>query len=45
MSKSEGVFLVSMIKLGGSFGIILEGDCQELEATSTLELLVTFGMS
>jgi hypothetical protein len=28
-----------------SFGMILEGDCHEVEVTPNLELLVTFGMS
>jgi hypothetical protein len=30
---------------GGSFGMSLEGDCNAVEVTSNLELLLTFGMS
>jgi hypothetical protein len=43
--KTEGKFLVTKFKFGGSFGMILEGDCHEVEVTPILELLVTFGMS
>jgi hypothetical protein len=33
------------IQFGGSFGMSLEGDCHEVEATPNLKLLVTFGLS
>ena len=37
--------LTHQIRIGGSFGMSLEGDCRELEVIQNLELLVTFGMS
>ncbi len=43
--KSEGKFLVATYKFGGSFGMSLKGDCDEVEVTPNLELLVNFGMS
>jgi hypothetical protein len=42
---SEGKSLVTKFEFGGSFGMSLEGDCNELEVTSILELFVTLGMS
>jgi hypothetical protein len=41
----EGKFLVTKFEFGGSFCICLEGDCNEVEVTLNLELLVTFVMS
>jgi hypothetical protein len=43
--ESEGKFLATKFEFGGSFGTSLEGDCQEVEVTPNLELLVTFGFS
>jgi hypothetical protein len=43
--RPEGKFLVTKFEFGGSFGMRLEGDCQEVEINPNLELLVTFGMS
>jgi hypothetical protein len=42
-----GKFLVTNFEVGGSFGMSVGGggDCHEVEVTSILELLVTFGMS
>jgi hypothetical protein len=42
---TEGKFLVTQFEFGGSFGMSYEGDCNEVEVTPNLELLVTFGMS
>jgi hypothetical protein len=42
-SFSEGKFLVTKFEFGESFGMSLEGDCQEVEVTPNLELLVAFG--
>jgi hypothetical protein len=36
---------VTKFKFGGSFGMSLEGDCNEFEVTLNLESFVTFGMS
>ncbi len=44
MERTEGKFLVTKFEFGGSFGISLEGGCNEVEVTPNLELLVTFGM-
>jgi hypothetical protein len=41
----EGKFLVLKFEFGGSFDMSLEGDCQKVEVTPNLELLVTFGRS
>jgi hypothetical protein len=41
---SEGKLLVTKFELEGSFGMILEGDCHEVEVTPNLELFVSFGM-
>jgi hypothetical protein len=38
-------FLLTKFEFGGSFGTILEGDCQELEVSLDLELLIIFVMS
>jgi hypothetical protein len=43
--RSESKFLVPKFKFGGSFGMNLEGDCQELEVTPNFKLSVPFGMS
>ncbi len=34
---SGGKFLVIKIEFGGSFGMILEGDCHEVKVTPNLE--------
>jgi hypothetical protein len=43
--NAEGKFLVTKFEFGGSVGMILEGDCYEVEVTLNMVLLVTFGMS
>ncbi len=47
-SSPEGKIFVTKFELGGSFGMILEGDCPVVEVTTNLEFLVTcyeFGVS
>jgi hypothetical protein len=34
-----------MFEFGGSFGMSLEGDCDEVEVTPYLEMLVAFGVT
>jgi hypothetical protein len=41
----EGKFLVTKFEVGGSLGMILEGDCHVLEVNPNLELLIIFGMT
>jgi hypothetical protein len=43
--KYEAKFLVNKFELGGSFGKILEGDCDKVKVTLNSVLFVTFGMS
>ncbi len=41
----EGKFLVTKCEFGVSFGMSLEGDCDEVKVTPNLELMVTFDMN
>jgi hypothetical protein len=43
--NTESKVLVTTFEVGGRFGMILGGECQEVEVTPNLELLVFFGMS
>jgi hypothetical protein len=36
---------MAKFEFGGSFGVSLERDCHKVEATPSLELLVTFGIN
>jgi hypothetical protein len=45
VGSPEGKFFVAKFEFGEILGKTLEGDCHEVEVTSYLELLVTFGMS
>ena len=42
---SRGKFLVTKFEFGVGFVMSLERDCDEVEVTPNLELLVTFDMS
>jgi hypothetical protein len=44
-NNTEGKFIGTKLEFRGSFGMSLEGDCNGVEVTPYLELLVTFGMS
>jgi hypothetical protein len=45
LSMPVDKYLVTKFEFGGKFGMILKGDCHEVEVTPYLKLLVTFSMS
>jgi hypothetical protein len=45
LTVQRAKILVTLLEFGGSLGMSLEADCDEVEVTSNLKLPVTFGLS